>query len=182
MGPDKSHEPIEANKKRFYKVPIGFSDLSEKDQGIWISQVVEDFSSHIHKNYEVIVRGAGLFGTAYGKNTFEETLSCLNEIHSKQPLKCRPNWCRPCSLYKLNLNESLVYHVVQISKSNARKIVSYGSFSWEWSNPEGEFAKSKTSAEAYWEELSKTQSKPVFYTRIMSEEYAEFLLGNGKKV
>jgi len=182
LGSDMSNEQIKAQKRRFYKVPDGFSELAEKDQAAWISKVYEDFSSHIHKNYEVTVRGAGLFGFAYGKNTFEKTLSLLNEIHSKRPLKCRPNWCRSCSLYQLNLNESLVYHVIQISMSNARKIVGFGSFIWEWSNPEGEFAKGKTSAEAYWKELSETRSKPVFYIRIMSEEYAEFLLGNGKKV
>lgn len=181
MSSDKSSDRIKVQKRRFYKVPDGFSELAEKDQATWISKVSEDFSSHIHENYEVTVRGAGLFGIANGKNTFEETLSLLNEIHSKRPLKCRPNWCRSCSLYQLNLNEGLVYHVIQISMSNARKIVGYGSFRWEWSNPESEFAKSKTSAEAYWTELSEKQSKPVFYTRIMSEEYAEYLLGNGMK-
>lgn len=182
LGEDKSNEQIKANRKYFYKVPDGFPDLSEKDQDAWTSQVFEDFLSQTHNNYEVTVRGAGLFGTAHGKKTFDEVLRFLNEIHARRPLKCRPNWCRPCSLYNLNLNESLVYHVVHISKSNARKIVSHGSFTWVWSNPEGDFARSKTSAEAYWRELSESRSKPVFYTRIMSEEYAEFLLGNGKKV
>ena len=170
-----------APKKNFYKVPDGFQDLAEMDQDDWISKVYEDFKSQAGKSYEVTVRGGGLFGIAYGKKTFEDSLTYLNEIHTKRALKCRPNWCRPCSLYKLKLDQGLIYHVLQISKINAKKIVSHGSFSWQWSNPEGEFAKSKNSPDSYWTQLVESQSKPVFYTRIMSEEYAEYLLGNGLK-
>lgn len=167
-------------KKNFYKVPNGFSGLSEKDQDAWISQVYDDFASRVDENYEVTVRGAGLFGVAIGKKTFEDTLTYLEEIHTKRALKCRPNWCRPCSLYKLDLSQGLVYHVLQISKTNAKRIVSTGSFSWAWSNPDGEFAKSKDSPDLYWKQLAESKSKPVFYTRIMSEDYAEYLLGSDK--
>jgi len=168
-------------KKNFYKIPDGFSDLDETHKDIWITKVYEEFISQVDKNYEVTVRGGGLFGTAYGKKTFDDTLSYLNEINIKRSLKCRPNWCRPCSLYRFKLDQGLIYHVLQISKMNAMNIVSYGSFSWQWSNPEGDFAKSKDSPQSYWNHLAQSQSKPVFYTRIMSEEYAEYLLGSGLK-
>ena len=175
------HEQAKAKKKRFYKVPDGFTKLPNKDQHAWITNVVDDLVSQADRNYEVTVRGGGLFGTAYGKKTFDDTLSYLNEIHIKRGLKCRPNWCRPCSLYKFKLDQGLIYHVLQISKMNAMNIVSYGSFNWQWSNPEGDFAKSKDSPQSYWSHLAQSQSKPVFYTRIMSEEYAEYLLGSGLK-
>lgn len=177
----ESNSRARAPKKNFYKLPDGFQNLAELDQDDWISKVCEDFISQADKNYEVTVRGGGLFGTAYGKKTFEDTLNYLNKTHAKRALKCRPNWCRPCSLYKFKLDQGLIYHVLQISKMNASNIVSFGSFSWQWSNPESDFAKSKDSPESYWSHLAQSQSKPVFYTRIMSEEYAEYLLGSGLK-
>lgn len=179
----ESKSRARAPKKTFYKLPDGFTELSKKDQDAWITEVAEDLASREDRNYEVTVLGAGLFGTAYGKKTFEETLTYLNEIHVRRGLKCRPNWCRPCSLYKLKLDQGLTYHVLQISKANAKKIVNQGTFYWEWSKSESEFAKSKSnqSPAEYWSHLSESRSKPVFYTRIMSEKYAEYLLGSRMK-
>ena len=143
--------------------------------------VHKNLVSQINQNYEVSIRGAGLFGTAFGRETFDRTLNYLSDLHSKRPLKCRPNWCRPCSLYKLDRSAELTYHVLRVSKANVLKIFQLGEFDWKWINPKGEFAQSKGDPGKFWDEVVKSNTKPVFYARVMSEEYAEYLLGSGKK-
>jgi len=168
-------------KKYFYEVPENFAALSEKEKQKWTTYVYKDFVSQIDKNYEVIIRGAGLIGTAYGEKTFLKTVDYLKALNKRKCLKCRINWCKSCSLYKLNLNNSLIYHVIKLSKAQILRIVDDSVFNWEWSNPDGEFARSQKSAQTYWLKISKSKSKPVFYIRLMCEDYAEYLLGSGKR-
>lgn len=181
MKQEKKLDQTKGVKKFFYKVPKNFEELNENDREAWISMVHKNLVSQMNPNYEVSIRGAGLFGIAFGRETFDRTLNYLNELDSKRPLKCRLNWCRPCSLYKLDRSEGLTYHVLRISKANVLKIFEFGEFYWKWINPEGDFAKGKGDPRLFWEEVVKSNSKPIFYARVMSEEYAEYLLGSGKK-
>jgi hypothetical protein len=59
----------------------------------------------------VKVFGSSVVGQAFGIEAFKKAEKFLTLLSSKGRLKCRTQWCRACSLYKLELSKGVVGHV-----------------------------------------------------------------------
>jgi hypothetical protein len=125
----------------------------------------------------VKVFGSSVVGQAFGIEAFKKAEKFLTLLSSKGRLKCRTQWCRACSLYKLELSKGVVGHVMKISFPNVIKLTEILNFSWNWERPDSEWAKSHGKANEAFKRLVATKSKPVWYVTIQSEENIMRLLG-----
>ena len=125
----------------------------------------------------VKVFGSSIVGQAFGIEAFKEAEKFLTLLSSKGRLKCRTQWCRACSLYKLELSKGVVGHVMKISFPNVIKLTEILKFSWNWERSDSEWAKSNGKADDAFKRLVATKSKPVWYVTIQSEENIMRLLG-----
>ena len=125
----------------------------------------------------VKIFGSSVVGEAFGIEAFKEAEKFLTLISSKGRLKCRTQWCRACSLYKLELSKGVVGHVMKISFPNVIKLTEILKFNWNWERSDSEWAKSHGKAADAFKRLVETKSKPVWYVTIQSEENIMRLLG-----
>ena len=125
----------------------------------------------------VKVFGSSVVGEAFGIEAFKEAEKFLTLLSSKGRLKCRTQWCRACSLYKLELSKGVVGHVMKISFPNVIKLTEMMKFNWNWERSDSEWAKSHGKADDAFKRLVATKSKPVWYVTIQSEENIMRLLG-----
>ena len=146
---------------------------------------IEKVASTIHQNltnsvsYDDVVKvfGSSMTGKAFGLEAFNNANIFLSELLVRGKIKCRTNWCRACSLYKLDLADGVVGHVVQISFSNVIKLTEAMDFQWEWDRPDSDWAKRNGKPSQVFERLVENKSKPVWYAQIQSEENVMRLLG-----
>jgi len=130
----------------------------------------------------VKIFGSSVVGEAFGIEAFEEAEKFLTLLLGKGRLKCRTQWCRACSLYKLELSKGVVGHVMKISFPNVIKLSEIMKFNWNWQRPDSEWAKSHGKASDVLTRLVATKSKPVWYVTIQSEENIMKLLGAPAKI
>jgi hypothetical protein len=161
----------------YYELPNDWNELSEIQRESWIKNVHSDLLSKMNQNFEISLKGSSLIGFSYDKESFSKVVDFLNELNKKGRLRCRENWCRICTLYKEDPKQGVVGHVFKISKAQAIKIESFGSFTWKWERPESDFAKSKGNPADFWERIKSSKTQPIFYTRIFSEDEALRRLG-----
>ena len=129
----------------------------------------------------VKIFGSSVVGEAFGIEAFEEAEKFLTFLLGKGRLKCRTQWCRACSLYKLELSNGVVGHVMKISFPNIIKLTEMMKFNWNWERSDSEWAKSHGNASDVLKRLVATKSKPVWYVTIQSEENIMRLLGAPQK-
>lgn len=129
----------------------------------------------------VKVFGSSIVGEAFGIEAFKEAEKFLTLLSGKGRLKCRTQWCRACSLYKLELSKGVVGHVMKISFPNVIKLTEMMKFNWNWERSDSEWAKSHGKASDVLKRLIATKSKPVWYVTIQSEENIMRLLGAPQK-
>lgn len=129
----------------------------------------------------VKIFGSSVVGEAFGIEAFEEAEKFLTLLFGKGRLKCRTQWCRACSLYKLEVSEGVVGHVMKISFPNVIKLTEMMKFNWNWERSDSEWAKSHGKASDVLKRLVATKSKPVWYVTIQSEENIMRLLGAPQK-
>ena len=129
----------------------------------------------------VKIFGSSVVGEAFGIEAFEEAEKFLTFLLGKGRLKCRTQWCRACSLYKLELSNGVVGHVMKISFPNIIKLTEMMKFNWNWERSDSEWVKSHGNASDVLKRLVATKSKPVWYVTIQSEENIMRLLGAPQK-
>ncbi len=159
---------VEAKKKK------GIKEKETKKVKIESPDSVSDENS-------VKIFGSSVVGEAFGIEAFEEAEKFLTLLSGKGRLKCRTQWCRACSLYKLELSKGVVGHVMKISFPNVIKLTEILKFSWNWERSDSEWAKSHGKASDVLKRLVATKSKPVWYVTIQSEENIMRLLGAPQK-
>ena len=125
----------------------------------------------------VKIFGSSLVGQAFGIDAFRDAEKFLTLLLGKGRLECRTPWCRACTLYKLQLSDGVVGHVMKISFPNIIKLTEVMKFSWSWERPDSEWAKSHGKASEEFQRLVSIKSKPVWYVTIQSEENIMKLLG-----
>ena len=125
----------------------------------------------------VKIFGSSVVGEAFGIEAFKDAEKFLTLLVGKGRLKCRTQWCRACSLYKLELSKGVVGHVMKISFPNVIKLTEMMKFNWNWERSDSEWAKSHGKAADAFKRLVETKSKPVWYVTIQSEENIMRLLG-----
>jgi hypothetical protein len=167
----------EIRKKFYYEIPGIWDNLSEDQREDWIRSVYDDFIRNMNSNFEISLKGSSLIGFAYDKKSFEKVLKYLDELNVRGKLKCRKNWCQVCKLYRDDPKQGVIGHVFRITKAQAIKIEQCGNFTWRWERPESDFAKLKGDPLAFWEKIKSSDTKPIFYTRLFSEDEALRRLG-----
>jgi len=120
-------------------------------------------------------------GEAFGIDAFKEAEKFLTLLSSKGRLKCRAQWCRACSLYRLELSKGVVGHVMKISFPNVIKLTEMMKFNWNWERSDTEWAKGHGQASDEFKRLVAIKSKPIWYVTIQSEENIMRLLGAPSK-
>ena len=130
----------------------------------------------------VKIFGSSLVGHAFGIDAFREADKFLTHLFGKGRLECRTPWCRACTLYKLQLSDGVVGHVMKISFPNIIKLTEMMKFSWSWERSDSEWAKSHGKASDDFQRLVSIKSKPVWHITIQSEENIMRLLGAPVKV
>jgi len=178
-GFEKSKE-AEIRTKFYYEIPGIWKNVSEVQREDWIKCVYDDFVRSMNSNFEMSLKGSSLIGFAYDKEGFAKVLNDLNELNEKGKLKCRKNWCQICKLYRDDPTQGIIGHVFRISKAQAVKIEQCANFTWKWERPESDFAKLKGDPLAFWEKIKSSETKPIFYTRLFSEDEALRRLGMRK--
>jgi hypothetical protein len=178
-GFEKSKK-AEIRTKFYYEIPGIWKTLTEVQREDWIKSVYDDFVRNMNSNFEMSLKGSSLIGFAYDKEGFTKVLNYLDELNEKGKLKCRRNWCQICKLYRDDPTQGIVGHVFRISKAQAVKIEQCANFTWKWERPESDFAKLKGDPLAFWEKIKSSETKPIFYTRLFSEDEALRRLGMKK--
>ena len=158
----------EANKKK---------GIKEKE----IKKVKFESPDSVSDENSVKIFGSSVVGEAFGIEAFEEAEKFLTLLSGKGRLKCRTQWCRACTLYKLELSKGVVGHVMKISFPNVIKLNEMMKFNWNWERSDSEWAKSHGKASDVLKRLVATKSKPVWYVTIQSEENIMRLLGAPQK-
>ena len=146
-----------------------------------IKKVKFESPDSVSDENSVKIFGSSVVGEAFGIEAFEEAEKFLTLLSGKGRLKCRTQWCRACSLYKLELSNGVVGHVMKISFPNIIKLTEMVKFNWNWERSDSEWAKSHGKASEVFKRLVATKSKPVWYVTIQSEENIMRLLGAPQK-
>ena len=92
-------------------------------------------------------------------------------------MKCYTRWCKACTLYRLQLENDVIGHVLKISFPNVIALAKSTEIDWAWERPESDWAKKTGDPAKSYQSLVDRKSKPVFYVRLESEEYINMLLG-----
>jgi len=164
-------------KRLYLKLPKGVKNMTDKELDGVASKIHKEFSHSVSRDDFVKVFGSSIIGQSFGLDAFNEANKFLSDLSVKGRLKCRTQWCRACSMYNLNLADSVAGHVIQISFSNIIKLSEILDFEWEWERPESDWAKSNGTASQAFNGLIKSKSKPVWYVQIQSEANIMRLLG-----
>lgn len=164
-------------KRLYVKLPKEINNMTQDE----IEQVAptnhQSFTNSVSYDDVVKVFGSSMTGRAFGLEALNKANVFLSGLLAKGKIKCWTKWCRACSLYKLDLADGVVGHVVQISFSNVTKLSEVMNFQWEWDRPDSDWAKSNGKASQVFERMVKDKSKPVWYAQIQSEENVMKLLG-----
>ena len=144
-------------------------------------KVIFESPNSVSDENSVKIFGSSVVGEAFGIEAFEEAEKFLTFLLGKGRLKCRTQWCRACSLYKLELSNGVVGHVMKISFPNIIKLTEMMKFNWNWERSDSEWVKSHGNASDVLKRLVATKSKPVWYVTIQSEENIMRLLGAPQK-
>lgn len=146
-----------------------------------IKKVKFESPDSVSDENSVKIFGSSVVGEAFGIEAFEEAEKFLTLLSGKGRLKCRTQWCRACSLYKLELSNGVVGHVMKISFPNIIKLTEMVKFNWNWERSDSEWAKSHGKASEVFKRLVATKSKPVWYVTIQAEGNIMRLLGAPQK-
>ena len=157
---------------------------AKKKKGIKVKEIKKvkfESPDSVSDENSVKIFGSSVVGEAFGIEAFKEAEKFLTLLSGKGRLKCRTQWCRACSLYKLELSKGVVGHVMKISFPNVIKLTEMMKFNWNWERSDSEWAKSHGKASDVLKRLVATKSKPVWYVTIQSEENIMRLLGAPQK-
>jgi len=130
-----------------------------------------------YQPYQVTFKGSSLLGESNGIENFKVAYAKLSELRNEGRVKCYTRWCKACTLYRLNLENDVMGHVLKISFPNVISLASNINIDWSWERPDSEWAKKKGDPAMAYKSLVEDKSKPIFYIRLESEDYINMLLG-----
>lgn len=93
--------------------------------------------------YSVVYLGSSLIGISHGFETFDAARSFLQEKSDSGKAKCFHWWCELCKAKPLAEGDSPTGHFIEVSIPNVLAISEGHSVSWQWAEPESEWAKSR---------------------------------------
>jgi len=130
-----------------------------------------------YQPYQVTFKGSSLLGESNGIENFKVAYAKLSELRDKGRVKCYTRWCKACTLYRLNVENDVIGHVLKISFPNVIALAKSTEIDWTWERPESDWAKKTGDPVKSFQSLVERNSKPVFYVRLESEDYINMLLG-----
>ena len=130
-----------------------------------------------YQAYQVTFKGSSLLGESDGLESFEIAHAILSDLRDKGRAKCYTRWCKACTLYRLQLGNDVIGHVLKISFPNVIALANKIEINWIWERPDSEWAKKKGDPAMAYKSLVEDKSKPIFYVRLESEDYINMLLG-----
>jgi hypothetical protein len=166
-----SEEEIDAHAMRTWEL---LTQDSKNSEGQSVRASTNEKS---YQTYQVTLKGSSLLGESNGLENFKITYEKLSELRDKGRAKCYTRWCKACTLYRLQLQNDVTGHVLKISFPNVISLASIINIDWSWENPDSEWAKKKGDPSMAYKSLVENKSKPVFYVRLVSEDYMNMLLG-----
>jgi len=166
-----SEEEIDAHAKRTWE---RLTQDSKNSEG---QSVRASTNEKFYQTYQVTLKGSSLLGESNGLENFKIAYEKLSELRDKGRAKCYTRWCKACTLYRLQLQNDVTGHVLKISFPNVISLASIINIDWSWENPDSEWAKKKGDPSMAYKSLVENKSKPVFYVRLVSEDYMNMLLG-----
>jgi hypothetical protein len=166
-----SEEEIDAYAKKTWSL------LTQQNKTSEGQSVKTSTNKKPYQPYQVSFKGSSLLGESNGIENFEVAYAKLSELRDKGRVKCYTRWCKACTLYRLNLENDVMGHVLKISFPNVISLASNINIDWSWERPDSEWAKKKGDPAMAYKSLVEDKSKPVFYIRLESEDYINMLLG-----
>lgn len=163
--------------KNFFRLPENFANLSDSELLELSKQIHAKVVDKAQQSYAVKVFGSSIIGEAYGREAFSIASSVFVELSDKGQLHCYKRWCRICKMVKFEGKDDFVSHVVKLPFSKVKKLAELIPFTWRWSKPQSDWAKSHGEASGVFRRLVESKSRPVWYAVIESEEKDMKLLG-----
>ena len=166
-----SEEEIDAYAKKTWSL------LTQENKTSEGQSVKTSTNKKPYQPYQVTFKGSSLLGESNGVENFKVAYAKLSELRDKGRVKCYTRWCKACTLYRLNLENDVMGHVLKISFPNVIALAKSTEIDWTWERPESDWAKKTGDPVKSFQSLVERNSKPVFYVRLESEEYINMLLG-----
>ena len=166
-----SEEEIDAYAKRAWDL------LTQENKNSEGQSVKASTDKKPYQPYQVTFKGSSLLGESNGVENFKVAYAKLSELRDKGRVKCYTRWCKACTLYRLELENDVIGHVLKISFPNVIALAKSTEIDWTWERPESDWAKKTGDPVKSFQSLVERNSKPVFYVRLESEEYINMLLG-----
>jgi hypothetical protein len=161
-----SIEELALGEKKYFQMPDGFFESSEKDQSKFIEHVIDSLNpvgqgdkTRRPIRYRV-----------YFEGSYKRAQHFLQEKSDIGKLQCFKWWCKECEINPLVKGISPERHVLKISIPNVIKIISESQVDWKWKDPKSEWALSHGSAKDAYMNIVERKSRPNWVIRISAEE------------
>jgi hypothetical protein len=172
-----SIEELALGEKKYFQMPDGFFESSEKDQSKFIEHVIDSLNpvgqgdkTQRPIRYRVYFEGSSIIGTLSDIDDYKRAQHFLQEKSDIGKLQCFKWWCKECEINPLVRGISPERHVLKISIPNVIKIISESQVDWKWKDPKSEWALSHGSAKDAYMNIVERKSRPNWVIRISAEE------------